>query len=106
MKIYLKGERGPGEKRGGSRENNRTRGGWGGRERSGLDGGTGRVLWEDGSREGERPADGVQERGKTEGMREQEMFRLRSGLERVGRKGGEHGRGNWFQRNSRRTPEG
>ena len=81
------------------RTTGRAGGGGGGaeKERSGLNGGTGRVLWEDSSGEVEHPVDGVQERGKTEGMRRKEMFRLRSGLERVERKwrgnGREGGRG-------------
>ena len=79
----------------------------GGKERSGLDGGTGRVLWEDGSGVRERPADGVQEWEKTEGMTRKETFRLRSGLGRVGRKWRGHGRGAGASSGEmRHTPEG
>ena len=112
VEIHFKGVRGPGEKRAVAVRTRGTGGGGGGaeRERSGLDDGTGGVLREDGSGEGERPADGVQERAKTKGIRGKDKLSSMSGLERVGRKWREHGRGggwgNWFRRNARRTPEG
>ena len=67
---------GPGRGRGGGAE----------QERSGLIGGTGRILWEDSSGELEHPADGVLTRGKTESMGGREKFLSRSGLERVEKK--------------------
>ena len=58
--------------KGGSRENKENRGGGrgSGRQRGGLVGGAGRQLSKDDSVGEERPIEGIQERGKVEGMKE------------------------------------
>ena len=81
------GKRGPGEKRGGSREDKGNRGDGEGAGRKRSD----RVLWGDGSGGEERPADRTQEWGKVDGMHERASNVFLK--ERIGESGEEMGDG-------------